>query len=351
VKRITLAAAALSIAVIVGGCSSINPDAASVNGSAVKRFDFERDLQAIEEAFAAANKAASTAGTASGPPPTLALATPRADAAALLTIELEAQVVHDEMVRRKLTPSTLPADDASLLEASRGGLADQVFTQLPKSMQSRWIQGGRERLALQKAETGNTAIDEGTIKARYDQDPGSYLEICFSAIVLKDTTDLATAQSQLAAGKSFGDVAAALSIDPSAANNGAIKSGTEPCWLASDLQTQSSQIYSILAALPVGKPSDPIQTTTGQLLLQTDKVAPAALARVHDAIAATLQQEQTQVVPKLLTQLLSSATVKVDPRYGDWDPTTTAVVASKTLDQAVPAGTATTVVPTPTTTG
>ena len=341
-KRITLAAAVLSLVVVAGGCSSINPDAARVNGQTLKRFDFERDLQSIEEAFvAAANQAATPAAKAKSSPTTVAPATNRADAAALLSVELQAQIVHDEVVSRKLTASALPDTDATLLDATRSGLSEQVFTNLPKSMRAKWIQRGRERLALQEAVAGTAVIDDAAIKARYDRDAGNYLQICFSAIVVKDAAGLAAAQSQLAAGKTFGEVAAALSIDASAADNGVIKSGIEPCWLASDLQAQLAQVYNVLAALPVGKPSDPIQTTTGVILLQTDKVSPADITRVRDTIASSLQQEQAQVLPALVQQLMTKANVKVDPRYGDWDPTTGTVVASKTLDPTTRSGAAT----------
>ena len=341
-KRFILAAAVLPLALVAGACSAVSPDAARINGSTVKRFDFEQDLRDVEQAFVDAN--AATAKANKTPAPSLAPATPRADAAALLTVELQAAVVHDELVNRKLTPSTLPATDATLLEAGRAGLAQDVFDKLPKSMQSKWLQRGRERLALQQAIGSTTTIDDAAIKARYDQDSGTYLEVCFSAIVLKDSTDLATAQSQLTSGKSFADVAAAISTDASAADKGVIKEGTEPCWLASDLQAQLSQVYTVLQSLPVGTPSQPLQTTGGFILLQTDKVGPAAIERVRDTIANTLQQEQAQVVPKLVNDLLTKATVKVDPRYGDWDATSGAVVATKTLDPAAPAGAETTTV-------
>jgi hypothetical protein len=159
-------------------------------------------------------------------------------------------------------------------------------------------------------------------KELYEKGLGSTPLICLAAITSASLDDANKVLDSLNAGASFADMAHQFSTDTViAAAGGIVKSqdGTQECVNPSAM---NANVTDALKDTPVGKPIVAnLGTFSAVLMLRPyDDLLPASQTLIAKS---SVPIAELQVV-------VNAAKVYVDPRYGRWDPATSAVVTLTT---------------------
>ncbi|MHB8467857.1 MAG: hypothetical protein ACYDD7_23820, partial [Acidimicrobiales bacterium] len=115
------AAATVTVALAASACSGATPYAAIVNGTRISQHQFSRELKALSSntAFVTAYDQAQQGAR----PGVLSTNTANRDytqsfVAAVLGLEVQATVVHDEVLRRRIEPTQVAIDDPATAAAA-----------------------------------------------------------------------------------------------------------------------------------------------------------------------------------------------------------------------------------------
>lgn len=327
---------ALALTLVVPACSTTNPDAATVNGVHINRTSFESDLHTLttNEAFLKATDAAQ----AQGGQPVRGVAAGSIDkafAAGQLANLVVVELIHAEVVKRKITPN---ADQVKNGENVAKGLLnipqptdpanDPVWTSLPQPLRDKYTAKGADFLALQGALSTDDELNKlyETVKDKVPE------TLCASHILVATEEDANAALADIKAGKSFADVATARSTDKGSNTNGGsliAADGTCP-----DPASFVPEFTDAARKATVGVPTAPVKTQFGYHIILVNKP-------VGRPTAQDLHTQLTQyAAQKFIGDSAKAAVVTVDPHYGTWDGT------KGTIASAVTPGTATVGAPT-----
>ena len=154
-----------------------------------------------------------------------------------------------------------------------------------------------------------TPIPDDELRARYELGPVDGNLVCTAHILVDDEATADEVLDRLADGDDFGELAAEYSTDTSAANGGAL-----PCSTTTDFISQYIPEY-VDAALEaeIGEPVGPVASQFGYHVI---------LVRPYDDLGG---DELLSVLstPQVRFEFASEEVeVYVDPRYGDFDPST-----------------------------
>jgi hypothetical protein len=120
------------------------------------------------------------------------------------------------------------------------------------------------------------------------------------------------------AGADFAELASRSVDEPSKANGGAVVDASGAPCVAGYTDTVDRAIVTALADAAPGEVVGPVQTSTGWHVLQQ---------RPYAEVAESLDSLFAQGAGDLLFYgYLIHAPVRIDPRYGAWDPATASVV-------------------------
>ncbi|QXC61015.1 hypothetical protein KSP35_22330 [Aquihabitans sp. G128] len=169
------------------------------------------------------------------------------------------------------------------------------------------------------------AAYEQTLQAAFQQQVGSYTQLCVKGIVAADEATGAQAVTRLKAGEDAATVAKDLSVEPTSADQ-------EQCLARADAEG----LFPEAATAKAGTVLGPAPYQTNQfLVLAVGSVKVPTYADLRPQLAQsipdTAAQAATAAQEKVLTKALDEATdrakVTVDSRYGTWDVKSGQVVA------------------------
>jgi len=130
--------------------------------------------------------------------------------------------------------------------------------------------------------------------------------------------------AQLKNGANFATLAKKLSDDPGTKATG----GTIAQWLNVSDQNLDQAFANAAWNAPVGKLTGPVRSSFGYHIIVTLQKRYEPLAEVAAQIKANLEQQVgTRAITDYVTNLVKQAKIKINPRYGDWDPATQSIVA------------------------
>jgi len=218
-------------------------------------------------------------------------------------------ITHEFDQRRlKVTPVHIEEAKAQLSAQFR---SDQVVNAFPKWFLDRMTERNARAVALASALSG-VDFSEDSLRKYYEEHKADFSENCVSHILVRSKAEADTVLSRLKGGEDF----AALAKQASADKGSAAKGGALDCSPKGAFVPEFDQAAS---ELPVGEPSDPVQTQYGFhiLLVRERKDIPYDSAK--EQVRALLNAETQNAYRQFLVQGLTSARITIDKRYGTFE--------------------------------
>lgn len=344
VKRpLALLAATLVAALLLSACgSTTEPDAATVDKTAISRSQLDDELQVIAD-----NKELAKELAKQNPPlvlkPTSGSISPAITTGWLTS--LVNQVFVDRVFREKhLKISAQNKTDAKTAAEAIFGTA-KVFGAFPKSFQNTVISRQERIEAVKSTLPEQSAATDAELQQFFES---SKAQFCPSGtvvahILVADRAAADLVESALAQGTDFAALAAQQSTDTGSAARG----GLVACTDTQQFSQLDEAFRTAAAATPVGTVSAPVQTQFGYHVI---KVEPWDFATAKPVIQEAYAQQQGQATPitTFLNQRLKRSKLWVDPRYGTVERTAAgvAIAPPKTPKPKSRPTTTTTVAPT-----
>jgi hypothetical protein len=338
VKRLIAIFAVASACLLASGCGSAAAYAVKVNGTTVSRAALDQELHDIQS-----NKRYVTVFDQQGSPRPIegqaAGTFNTAFVADLLTQRIEYALVHDELVRRHALPA--PADLTAARDEVSQRLTDPTATGsgsllpgFPVRYQTVLVARQADVDALRVA-LANVDLSQTALQAYYDAHRQLYVtQVCVRHILIaaKDAsgavdftaskTKATDLKKQLDGGADFAALAKANSADNQGATGGsAAKGGDLGCLTSQQVQSLVPEFSQAMGQLAVNQISDPVQTQFGFHLIEvTSRVPEPFDARVAADARQQLLTPSRQKFTDLITSLLATAKVSVNPQYGSYLP-------------------------------
>ncbi len=314
-KAVLLASVIASLALVASACSTVSPDAASVNGDSIDRSTFDDQLQtyAANEAFLArVSQAGQGAVEGNGD------GTVSADfARQVLQREIVLRVIQQENLARGATVT--PEIEAAAREDVIAQFGLEAFDAFPKSFQDDLVEQNSQVFLLRAGVAGN-ALDDGELQAVFEEDPSQFSEVCAAHILVETEAEADAVADRLANGEDFATVAAEVSLDTGSATSG----GNLGC-VARGVTVP--EFEDALFATPEGEISDPVQTEFGFHIIEVLQHNAPTFEAAKPLVLQRVLADSNEGFNTVLNDALAAADVSVDPRYGRWNPSLNIVVA------------------------
>lgn len=328
-------ALALTFAATACGSSSVSGDAFSTNGHARSRSSFEEDLKAYRDNtdfVTALSQQVTVKGTTEG--------SVNADfVRQTIGFEIDFELIHEELAAQKVTVTSTASSEGTRIATQRVG-GQAVWDKFPQGFRDRQIAAWSEVVQLRLVYAGVKTLDDATLQAEFAADATPYTRKCLSHILVATLDEATQIEGQLKSGEDFATIAKAKSIDTgSGANGGELRNSADgSCQTKDEIDGSYIQEFATAAdAAEVGVPTDPVQSQYGFHIILVTKTEQMSFDDSKDSVKSTLLSKGNEKFAAWQKDALGKAKVAVDPRYGEWDPKTTSVVATKagTADIAV----------------
>ncbi|MDY7102687.1 MAG: peptidylprolyl isomerase [Actinomycetota bacterium] len=310
--RLPVLAAAAAGALVLTSCDWV-PPAATVGDETITQADLQADVDVLTEH---PEWSQAFLGT-----PVEQYATDATIDADVMSSLLRQRILYS-IVGQELESRDVAVSDEvrELRESEVSSQIGDVWAQLPEDYRSWFIEGDAsfEQLARELAGDDVSAAGLDDPEAFYEDNPELFTEVCSSHILVEDEETAADLLDELEDGADFGELAAAESIDPSAAQN----SGDLGCTLLRESQFVA-EFTDVLTDAPVGEVTDPVATQFGfHLILVTSRdVQDYDEETARGLAAAERSAVLNAALSAWITEVAPSVDVDVNPRYGTWDPT------------------------------
>ncbi|HUY30052.1 MAG TPA: peptidylprolyl isomerase [Acidimicrobiales bacterium] len=319
-KLLLPVAGLVALSLLLGACEvSVTPYAARVGGTSIPASALNDAMRTIAgnsgyrcEVVSSLSQGASLAIEGKG-----GSSYSSAYAADVLTQLVQYQALHADVTRLGLRESALAHQLATsqlpqAFNPTSGSTCvtsgAQVLGAFSPSYRSRLVQFEEDQLVL-LAHAAGVELTRAGVAAYESHHAGASTLSCTSVIEVASQATAVADRQKIAAGASFASVARTDSLDSSASKGGSLGC-VFPSYFTSPLNT-------IIANLPVGTVSPPVQFGTNYLLLL---VTSRPLASLIQAAGALVASEQSKF-SGLLAHATSSAKIAVDPTYGTWTRT------------------------------
>jgi len=330
VRRTAALAAVLVVgAGVLGACTGAAPYAAIVNGTTISQSTLLRELHALggNAGFVAAYDAnvQQAAGQGGSLPSLFGTGTAsktfsQGFTAIVLNTDVQAQLIHDEVVRRHIEPSA--AEIAAATAAAQAQFPNTpdnkpVFPAFDPWFQQEYKVRAAEQAVLATA-LGPSSKDPTQIKQFYDLNPTNFITSqCVSHILVASQGEAAAIRARIESGANFADQARKYSTDTGSAAKGGQLGCAAPGQYVADFEQVANTI-------PVNQLSQPVHTQFGWHLIKVTSRQEQPLDATNTArIQQYLQQNP---VSMFIPPALMKAQIKVNPAYGSWDALEPAVV-------------------------
>lgn len=346
-RRVAALVALAPLALLAAGCTGATPYAAIVNGARINRSELLNELSAIasNKAYISENQQQISQAASAGqsPPPSVfnsgeTHTVSQAFAAVVLNTDIQAALIHAEVVRRHVEPSAADIAAAKTTAASDFGSDPAVFNGFTPWFQHLFEVQTAETLALQKA-MGPVDSSPTAIQKFYDTNPADFITSeCVSHILVASQSLAASIRGKIAAGQDFATLAKKYSTDTQSAAKGGDLGCNAPGGYVAPFEKVADSIR-------VGDVSQPVQSQFGWHIIKvTSRQTQALDAATKTKIQQFLQQED----PIAVFLQAHPADVQVNPEFGSWDPTQHVVPpASPGANSGAPTTTSPSVTPTP----
>lgn len=309
------AAVAAVVAVVLSGCSAFSSYAAEVNGERITQKDLRRELNAILDnkqyldridTNFARNSGETVKGAGAGTFNTVFVA-------AVLDRRIGSVLIHQEIERRKLTPS------AGLLETTRADLEKSfttpIFLAFPKDYRDDLVRIFAEQTLLQ-GDLGD-GTDDAAVATFYADNKAAFDQTCVRHILVADEATATAVKARLDAGEDFAAIAKAASTDNAGAGGGSAASGGDLGCVASGAFVPAFE--TAMSALQPGQTSGPVKTEFGFHIIEVTERKTLSLEEAAPQIRANLQGSAPNPLQVYVTKALMTAKIKVNPRYGTFE--------------------------------
>jgi foldase protein PrsA len=308
----SLLALALTV-VLMAGCSSVAPYAATVNDHRLTQSDLEEELDAITSnedyvKLLEQNQSVAVRGKGKG--------TFNATfVARILTREIFFELVSDEVARRKLTI------DQAALEAARPSVIQQVggeavLRKFSPSYRDALLRRTAQLDALTRDLGGDEPEATPDARAFYDDNKATYdTYVCASHILVSDKAKADALLARINGGEDFAALARTESLDNQQGGS-ASRGGDLGC---SDPTQYVAPFALAVQSQPVGQLSAPVQTDFGFHLIKVTARPPTfeqVQPQVEQQLANEVQQRGQTALNEWLQAAVKDATIKINPRYG-----------------------------------
>ncbi|MGH9282621.1 MAG: peptidylprolyl isomerase [Acidimicrobiales bacterium] len=322
----------LAGALLLAGCSSFRSYAAEVNGERISLGELNRELDAIldnkeyleqvDQQFAGEGQGERAVGEGRGTLNSVFVA-------AVLNRRIGFELIHQEVVRRKLTVSA--EQRRQTLGTLEQRIGEPVFNAFPKTYRDDLVRVFSEQMALEEA-LGESAVDDATIKEFYDANREAFDQTCVRHILVGTEAAAAGIKGRLDAGEDFATIARAESTDNQVGGGSAQNGGDLGCLPKGSLVPE---FEAAMDALQPGQVSGPVQTTFGFHVIQVIERRAVSLEEATPQIRETLQSQSPNPVGLFVNEAMTKGDIKVNPRYGEFvtEPSP-GVRAPKLLDAA-----------------
>ena len=297
----------------LSGCNvRFSPYAAVVNGSEISQQQMHDALSAVSanagyrctiEAGGSSRVAGAGEGTFNS-----------AFGAQELSILIQDKIVREELVRLRLpepsglTPIVRSQVEAAFMPASGcSGSGASVLAAFPDSYRNPLLQFQKDEDAL-AAHLAGTTLVPGALATLVATHRGELSLACISALIVQSKSEIASLRRRIVHGASFAALARAHSIDTGSAPEG----GALGCIPTAEF---SSPLDTVVVGLKVDRVSAAISFHSEWLLLLLTGRRPESYVQL---VSSLVTKEQTQL-GKLITRLIRSARIEVDPQYGTWN--------------------------------
>jgi len=308
-RRLLAAAGALALTLVVSACSTVQPDAARVDGTNISQADFEDRLSSIvDDPQFATNANLKNADTGQ---------VNNEFARQLLFVTVFGTYARDRNEAAGVTP---PTDDE--FQQNVQATSAQVMGFDPASGQWATVADEnrtpveddvREILTFLRSFQAQ-ADDAAAVQAFYDADPSKFALLCARHILVPTQAEAEAVVTRLTAGEDFGAVAADVSTDTaSAADGGRLYLQGQDCPAAS---TFVDPFTARALETPIGQVSEPVQTEFGWHVIITDQVVDRPLADIGTEVA----EHMRSTAGSRASAEFGDAKVWINPRWGVWDP-------------------------------
>lgn len=351
----------LALALLSSGCGSTGSAALRIDGWELGRSEFndQLDTLASNETMVRLLQISPYAGDADNSYSTQFTSV-------VLNLHITNRILIDEVERRGLEVDRVAAEQGLVGEIA-GAMAQQQFQAASGNMtsaaqqlldESGWLKeamitSGAYSAALQ-ADFSRALVTDQALRDIYDSTKDQLDEACSSHILVAstddDAADLAKAQDlrgQLEAGADFAKLAQENSDDPgSAPQGGDLGCSPEGVFVPEfDEYVWSGEIGAI---------SEPVKTSFGYHLIKVTRRGIPTFEDARPQLEESLQQQAGQELQAWMAEAMVGASVWIDPRFGEWDPssgfaippsgalvpttTTTAALGTSTMtSESVPA--------------
>jgi len=308
---------ALVLAVVVlMGCGSVTPYAATVNTDRLTQSDLESELAAISgnndyvKLLEQGQPPIAVRGKGKG-------TFDQTFVARVLTREIFYRLVRDEIGHRKLT-----VDNAALGAARQsvtqqvGG--DSVLAKFPAGYRNSLVRRTAELETLTKALAKATPAPTQDPRAFYAENKAMFdTYACVSHILVADKAKADDLVARIGKGEDFATLARAESIDNQGPSGGsAAKGGDLGC---ADPAGFVPEFAAAVKAQAVGQVGAPVQTQFGFHIIKVTARPPTyeqLQAQVQQQLQQQVQQQSQTALNKWLQEAVGKAKISINPRYG-----------------------------------
>jgi hypothetical protein len=315
---------------VLSACTATSPNAAVVNGTAIKQSTLLRELHALasnKEVVSAIDLSAASPASYVFGTGTASTTFTQAFAGDVLTSDIQAELLHQEVARRHIEPT--PIDISNETTAVTQQFPSGVFVKLPSWLQAEYKLRAADGAALSKALS--TTLNASTaVKDFFTSNPEFFIsKQCVSQIIVPTRAQAVKIRADIASGARFDVEARSYSIDATSATKGGDLGCAAPTYDASstldaEMRAMTVNRVSDPVYIPAAPPSSAPVTPGWYLILVRSRQQESLDATNTSQIQQFFQQAPLQV---FLDAAFTTAKVSVDPGYGTWDLTLDRVVA------------------------
>ncbi|GAC1312316.1 MAG: hypothetical protein NVSMB12_02080 [Acidimicrobiales bacterium] len=350
-RRVRAAAAVVTLGLVASACTSTQPYAVIVNGTRVSQAHLFQELRALaaNRAFVTEyNQSAQqngrdpiTTGAGSAAKPSYS----QSFVAVVLGTDVQAAVVHAEIVRRHITPTAqaiAAAETSAGQQFGTGADGKPVYAGFNPWFRTLFDTRQAETDALRKALGNAPATDDAAVQKFYNDNPKDFItNQCVSHILVKTKDEATAIKAQIDGGADFGALAKQKSTDTGSAVKGGDLGCAKPGGFVAEFE-------AVADSIALNKVSDPVQSQFGYHIIKvTARTVQPLDARTKAAIVQHLQS-QGDALSAFFQSSAKTLKVQVNPAYGSWDTQQLQIVPPPTpsAKSGKPTAPATTVAPT-----
>jgi hypothetical protein len=235
----------------------------------------------------------------------------------------QARILLSAIVVSSAVQDVMATSGDEVTAADRAGFLDTLAGDNPvRTLESGLAEliADTQTAVIQSAMSRATPLDPAELERRYGIDPGSTGFLCLRHILLETEADALDVIGELGAGADFAELARERSIEEVASlTGGALADRDAACVPTSQYAQSFDPVFTAAAHATRGTEiSDPVETAFGWHVIMHrpwDEVGAEILA----AHAGDARGEH------LLDARLAGDDIRIDPRYGRWNPATNRV--------------------------